>query len=220
MKTSLLLVAIFSLSYSFNQVIDSISISPTNPTTEDTIWIYVSSTFTSGDCQGSSEISIIDNIINSSSTHCIGMLTVICHDVDTFKINPLPEGNFHFFHTLSSGFGPIPCTPGIVADDSDTLIFTVEKKLDINKNDIENITISPNPITQNSFLKINNNKINIEKIEIFDATLRKVYSNRIFESNLLKSIELDLNQLNKGVYFIQLILKDNLKSKLIKVVKE
>ena len=53
------------------------------------------------------------------------MLTTICYNTDTFKINPLSTATYTFDLTLSSGFGGPPCTPGIVPDDYDTITFNV-----------------------------------------------------------------------------------------------
>jgi len=216
MKRLILFFTLLLSSICTSQVIDSIRISPQQPSTEDTITILVYSTFNSGGCEGTTSQSVINNEIYSNSIHCVGMLTVICHDIDTFKINPLPEGNYHFYHTLSSGSGPIPCSPGIVADDHDTLTFTVESKLGLDpiKNDF--IRIYPNPVTQKCMLSFDAKHTSFQSIHVRDISHRKVVEQEILNS---KQIELDLSTLTKGIYFCEIIGDKNV-SEVIKIMKE
>lgn len=79
------------------QFINSISTSPQQPTTSDTIYIYPTVSFGYRWVVKITQfISINGNNITASATHCLGMLTVICTTTDTFKIDPLPAGNYTF----------------------------------------------------------------------------------------------------------------------------
>ena len=104
----------------------ALTVSPTYPTETDTVYIYASLSFASSSCPLDVQShSILGNNIVASTQHCLGMLSAICYNTDTFKINPLSTGTYTFDLTLSSGFGGPPCTAGIVPDDYDTITFYV-----------------------------------------------------------------------------------------------
>ena len=106
--------------------ITNISCYPANPTTHDTIYLYVDCSFGSSSCDMlTSSHSVTGNTIFASSLHCLGMLTAMCNTTDTFIILPLSVGTYIFNMTLSSGFGGPPCTAGIVADDNQLFSFSV-----------------------------------------------------------------------------------------------
>jgi len=106
--------------------ITNISCYPANPTTNDTIYLYVDCSFGSSSCDMfTSSHSVTGNTIFASSLHCLGMLTAMCNATDTFMILPLSQGNYIFNMTLSSGSGGPPCTAGIVADDNQLFSFSV-----------------------------------------------------------------------------------------------
>jgi len=130
MKKLLLLALIFIFSFNaraqMSGSITNISCYPANPTTNDTIYLYVDCSFGSSSCNMlTSSHSVTGNTIFASSLHCLGMLTAMCNTTDTFMILPLSVGNYIFNMTLSSGFGGPPCTAGIVADDNQLFSFSV-----------------------------------------------------------------------------------------------
>ncbi len=130
MKKLLLLALIFIFSFNIQAQmlgsITNISCYPANPTTNDTIYLYVDCSFGSSSCDMlTSSHSVTGNTIFASSLHCLGMLTAMCNTTDTFMILPLSVGNYIFNMTLSSGFGGPPCTAGIVADDNQLFSFSV-----------------------------------------------------------------------------------------------
>ena len=104
----------------------SLTVSPTYPTETDTVYIFAELSFSSSDCELLAKIDYMSaNSITASTQHCLGMLSAICNTTDTFKFNPLTVGIYIFDLTLSSGFGGLPCTPGIIPDDYDTITFYV-----------------------------------------------------------------------------------------------
>ncbi len=130
MKKLLLLALVFIFSFNtraqMSGSITNISCYPANPTTNDTIYLYVDCSFGSSSCNMlTSSHSVTGNTIFASSLHCLGMLTAMCNTTDTFMILPLSVGNYIFNMTLSSGFGGPPCTAGIVADDNQLFSFSV-----------------------------------------------------------------------------------------------
>lgn len=126
MKTLITLTLIFVQSTLLAQHFNSIQVVPANPTTNDTILVIADMWFSSGTCdQAMQSVNVNGNSIYCSTIHCTGMLTVICYDVDTFKINPLPVGNYTTYLQVDAGGLPAPCTPGIVPGDSDSISFIV-----------------------------------------------------------------------------------------------
>ena len=130
MKKLLLLALVFIFSFNtraqMSGSITNISCYPANPTTNDTIYLYVDCSFGSSSCDMfTSSHSVTGNTISASSLHCLGMLTAMCNTTDTFMILPLSVGTYIFNMTLSSGFGGPPCTAGIVADDNQLFSFSV-----------------------------------------------------------------------------------------------
>ena len=127
--TRLVLSTIILLSYSKIMAqgsITGISCIPTNPTTSDTIYVYVNYSFSSSSCSlFSSYHNVVGNTVVASSLHCLGMLMAICNTTDTFVILPLSAGNYTFAMTLNAGFGSGGCTPGIVPTDTQTYNFSV-----------------------------------------------------------------------------------------------
>ena len=141
-----------------SQTIGSLNISPQNPTDQDHILLLAKSTFQSSDCDSSiSSLSINGNDIYVYSIHCLGMLSAICYDKDTFDVGILPPGNYKFIFSLDQGFLP-SCTPGIAPGPSDTLKFTVSPVTQTNEVfDKDAFSIYPNPTNGTlNFSNINN----------------------------------------------------------------
>ncbi|HIA36695.1 MAG TPA: T9SS type A sorting domain-containing protein [Flavobacteriales bacterium] len=208
-KTLTIVFCLFvcSLAQAQQGSITSLSISPTNPTISDTIFVYCDMQFGYSSCDlDNSAYTIVGNTIPASSHHCLGMLTAVCNITDTFKINPLSSGVYNFILTLTSGFGGAPgppCTPGIVPDDYDTVQFevidpTIIETINISKLDF---TFYPNPnegllhynISQDLFLS------NINEMVIFSSNGQEVLSNLIRDQK--GTIPLDLES---GIYFVRM----------------
>ena len=144
---TILTMIIFN-SESHAQFINSLSIYPTNPTSNDSIYLIGSCYFQSGTCnQKTLNYSIINETIDCDALHCIGMLTYICYDTDTFSVGKLPAGNYTYRYFVNAGFGNNPCTPGIVPGPSDSLNFTVTTASGISTPSMQEIAIGPNPCT-------------------------------------------------------------------------
>ena len=101
MKKLLLLALIFIFSFNtraqMSGSITNISCYPANPTTNDTIYLYVDYYFNASPCDMfTSSHSVTGNTIFASSLHCLGMLTAMCNTTDTFMILPLSVGTYIF----------------------------------------------------------------------------------------------------------------------------
>ena len=139
--------------------INGITISPSTPTELDSITVFIDLSFAYSDCPLEHKfISVLGNDIQSSSHHCQGSLASICDTRDTLLLAPLPVGTYKLIHSSTSGSGSVPCTPGFVVDDVDSIEFyvvnsalsSVTFKVDMN-NVTENFTNPEINGTFNSF---------------------------------------------------------------------
>ncbi len=176
------------------QTIISTTISPSYPTTSDTITLITECMFPSGSCDGAAILTAGGGpYIYADAMHCMGMLSVICTDYDTVQLAPLPAGQYHYIFTLSAGHG-IPCTPGIAVDDVDTISFFVDDATGIADPGSKNLfTVSPNP--SDGRMTIRNHSGEISQVSIL-SSLGKVVDS--FIMNETKDIDLP-----PGIYFIQ-----------------
>lgn len=172
----------------------SLTVSPTNPTSTDTIYVYADLMFPNSDCPLDMKThSVNGNTILASTLHCQGMLTAICNTTDTFKIDPLSAGTYIFDLTLSGGFGGPPCTPPFVADDNEAITFVVVNsgagigyvtELDLN--------IFPNPAS---------NTITLNK-PLEEVTCITTSDGRIVHYIDPGEIQVDITSLAPGSYFL------------------
>ncbi|HMT29337.1 MAG TPA: T9SS type A sorting domain-containing protein [Bacteroidia bacterium] len=185
------------------QFILSQTIIPANPTTNDTITILVSCAFPSGGCEEHTQGQFVNgNNISAFALHCLGPLSVICYDTDTFTIPPLAAGNYSFAFQLDAGFGPAPCSPGIVPGPTDTLNFTVTLATGIQDEIAEDVvSIYPNPSHENIWISSNENGALKGEIEIFSVEGKLISSHQLTE----RKQELSIKELQNGFYLVKLI---------------
>ncbi|MBL0342746.1 MAG: T9SS type A sorting domain-containing protein [Bacteroidetes bacterium] len=200
---SIALLFLILTSYkSQGQFIQSLTISPSNPTTADTITILAECAFPSGGCEEHTQGSFVNgSIISGFAIHCLGPLTVICYYTDTFQIAPLAAGNYSFIFQLDAGFGPSPCTPGIVPGPTDTLNFTVTLSSGQNNELLDkSFSVYPNPVNDLIYLTQSDSKSQHHTIEILSVDGKTVLTKPI--SNLSEPIS--VKELQNGFYFIKL----------------
>ena len=180
--------------------IDSLVVSPSNPTVNDSIKVIAYYTFTSSGCQlDAKSFSQAGNTINASSLHCIGMLSTICNSSDTFALNRMQAGNYSFKLSLSSGtlIGPsVTCTPGIIPDDSTSINFSVRPLL-TTSTELQNKAISfyPNPVQNRLYFKGLANQHTIRIANQLGQVVLKTTS--------ISTQGLDVSKLEQGIYFIE-----------------
>lgn len=201
-KTILILNFFFFSNIIFSQGITNISISPQNPTEIDTIILSVYQTYTSSGCPlHSKNISINNTQISSSSLHCIGMLTALCDEVDTFHLSPLNPGLYSYTHTMNSGFGMPDCTPGVQPNDIDSITFqvsSVSSSKEIFNNSL--VKIHPNPskgsfniickniITAKLFIyDLNGKLIHQQELEFGENNINVIFSSGIYLGKIFSS---------------------------------
>lgn len=108
------------------QSINSLTVYPTQPGVNDSVYLIANCNFPAGSCdQHTQGASISGNVISAWAIHCIGMLSVICNATDTINLGVLPAGNYTANFQLDHGMMPSPCTAGIVPGPSATTGFTV-----------------------------------------------------------------------------------------------
>jgi hypothetical protein len=197
------------------QSIQSLNVSPTYPTTNDSITIDAMCQFQFGGCDIKYQQQFINgNSLYGQAMHCLGMLTVICDETDVFKFAPLPAGTYTFHFQLDATQAMPPCIPGIVPGPIDTISFVV-----VNANSLpENSNLAINIFYANNQLHLlsNTNDFNnqVLNVEMMDITGKLVHAENIILNNNTAKIPTNIhNQLvivkvsdTKGNYFAKKIL--------------
>jgi hypothetical protein len=105
----------------------------------------------------------------------------------------LPDGDYEYYVVAC-------CANGCISDSSNHVVERVGvgvKEIE----EIEGITLHPNPTTGN--LVINHEKLEINGVDFFDVTGRNVGS-PITVSHFGNTMEWDISHLKTGVYFVQI----------------
>ncbi len=175
------------------------TMNPANPTSTDTIYIYADLQFNYSDCQlDQSSHSVSGQTIQADAHHCVGLLAAICYPTDTFKINPLPAGQYSFNLSITSGTAPAPCTPGIAIDHDSTIQFSVEPNTAWLKpeNPQSAFDIYPNPAKESITISTTTAITETAAIAIYDLNGRL-----ITETPFQTNIQPDLVA---GIYFVSI----------------
>ncbi|HYG49917.1 MAG TPA: T9SS type A sorting domain-containing protein [Flavobacteriales bacterium] len=197
MIKKIVFLLLFIPQVSKTQTISNIVLSPAAPGDNDTLTFYVYLDFPYMGCGGTAYGGITGNTITASALHCMGMLAALCSDVDTVIIPPQPAGSYHFYFTLSSGYGGPPCSPGIVPDDEDTLDFTISSTVGMDDmNQFVSMDVFPNP-SQGMFTIQTNVSLNRTETLFIRNELGEVIMNKPFNGKT--SLELP-----NGIYIISL----------------
>ena len=218
-----LLITLFLITNSIIQgyaqvSIDQITMSPINPTENDTIYFYVNKSFLEGPYSStSSTVFVVGDTIFVETRNCFsnGFLYLPFWNVlDTFKVNPLSSGNYTFKMQARAGSRPFfnpyygPCSYGIIPNDKDNFgkknfNFFVDISTGISTNGLgsDPLSIYPNPSKGKFFIKLNQ-ELNSSK----EKTIRLIsIDGRIvkeLKDNLENKLELELPG---GIYYLQLL---------------
>ena len=200
MKKIFFFVGFFIASLVHAQWINSLSVNPASPTTNDSVYVYADCSFTAGSCDQHTQGHFINvNNISAWALHCVGMLTFICPYTDTFALGTLPAGTYMFTFQLDEGHGTLPCTPGIVPGPSSTFSFTVSTatSTQVQKSSDGMISFFPNPVDDKMIFKTKS--LFFESVRIFNVEGKKIIE------QFLKSSESQIysGDLTPGIYFLE-----------------
>ena len=186
------------------QWINSFTVNPANPTTNDTITVLVDVSFPSGSCPlDQKTLSVNGQQVSAYALHCLGVLSVICPAVDTFRIDPLPAGNYTFTFQVDAGALPIPCTPGIVAGPVDSVKFTVSPAVGLTEEEVPEFTTYPNPASAEVRFDFGELAVVPNFIEVYTVDGKQILLQRVSSAKPA----LDVSGLANGNYVVR-ILKD------------
>lgn len=201
-KTSVFIVLIFRLIDSYSQTIDTLY---TINKTHNSVEIVCKSVWFNSSCDlDSFSLESEDNCIKLNTYHTIGAWTAICHSLDTFTLSNIPEKNYKLVYKVL-------WSQDTSYNDSDTLYFTIGNPASINENTNPNISVYPNPFTNE--IVIANVTQNWSATELKSLTFKiytllgkEIYSHEILQSYLLLNdgIKINCSQLPKGIYFLEI----------------
>jgi hypothetical protein len=200
MKKSILFVpTMIATVSSFAQQIDSLVFVPANPTTTDTVIMYVYGTYPNSSCTGTATAVVSGTTITGVAFHCQGMLTAICNDVDTVQLGVLAAGTYTVNVSLSAGFGTFPnCSPPIVPNDNIQTTLTVLTPTGIATPARPVFSLAPNP-SSGEFI------ITDEFIQQDDELLMYSVDGRLVKRFSLQTSRTVINAtLSSGIYFVVL----------------
>ncbi|MDF3029158.1 MAG: hypothetical protein K0S23_3465 [Fluviicola sp.] len=179
----------------FGQIpaIDSLILIPENPNTGDEIKLICYSTFPTGGCDmQNSSVTIQGDQITVSMEHEPGMLTYICHNVDTISLGDLNPGDYELHANLI-----IQPMDEIV--DSDSLFFSVDAQLRIDEHsDTGSLSVYPNPFDRE--LQIQTDAV-IEEVEISSVSGQKISVNK---EHIPVDKTIDTSDLKNGIYLLKM----------------
>lgn len=191
-------LVLFSLSMQ-SQTIMQLYTVPSNPTTNDQVQVVAEMMFSSASCDEKSLAvsNMGGNRFDAGGMHCVGMLSVICNDNDTFLLGQLTAGTYRFFLQEDMGMLPAPCSPGIVPGPIDSIDFTVTLATGIDENGANGITLFPNPVVSSVNLSdlVPQRELNLK---LFSLKGQEVYNGYIRNGDAI-----DLSYLIEGVYIAE-----------------
>lgn len=190
---------VFPSSPVLGQWIQQLSVIPAVPVSTAPVSVVASLAFPSGDCN-----SKVMNVIQTSpgrfeatSLHCLGMLTFICNDADTFDLGLLPPGDYRFVLKLDAGMLPAPCTPGTFNTAYDSVDFTVTVPGALSENESPGFSFFPNPAV--SLLNVSLKQASVGASLVIRATDGKILKTFPVSTT---TAQLDLSELAEGIYLI------------------
>lgn len=189
---------LFSLSMQAQTIMQLYTV-PANPTTNDQVMVVAEMMFPSASCDEKflAVTNMGGNRFDAGAMHCVGMLSVICNDNDTFLLGQLTAGTYRFFLQEDMGILPAPCSPGIVPGPVDSIDFTVTLATGIDEIGDNGINIFPNPVV---------NTVTLSDIVPERDLVLKLFSlngQEIYSGDVRNGDAIDLSYLNEGIYIAE-----------------
>lgn len=192
------------------QHIDSVRMSPKNPTSNDSTIFLVYVGFPSSYCYDKIHgTQITNNTITNISQYCYGSYMVVCHNVDSVKVPKLSPGSYTFHYVLQSSLQVFGCSTYTPTDSLD-FPFSINYPLGIDNHSIPNIF---------NITDFDNRKIIVRMSESKKSILfiYNLLGNKLFEISL-NSIESEISvNLTKGLYLVKVSTEDG-KSQTKKII--
>jgi len=218
MKKLLLLFVMLNLFHQLSAqgTITGFQLIPSSPTVNDPVKVIADVMFTSGDCQLAQQgHSTTAERTDAYAHHCIGALTVICTTTDTFELGALSAGNHTFVLTLTSGGGPVPCTPGIVPDDKDSITFTVDPGVGLQEVIAQISSLYPNPASTSIQLSVGSSSWQGATASVYNSIGELLFQSTI--KNQTSTI--NIATLISGIYYIHLQTEECVAVKKFEVIR-
>ena len=195
------LVVLLSMNVKAQSIL-SLEISPSNPSTTDTIKVISYTSFGSSPSNFESSSVVFDNdTIIISASHSCGMLSMPATSRDTFSIGQLSEGFYELrYHVACSD------TPTFYG--GDTINFNVQQATSsqtLNNLD-DGFLVYPNPATNEIKIDLKTNSKSRYEINFYSMLGQKVKT--INQKN--EKITIDISDLTDGVYFIVISDENNI----------
>lgn len=199
MKKILFIPLLFIGLLARGQMIQQITVLPAQPTVNDSVLVLVQSAFSSGSCnEGSRNLSQISAYYHEADAiHCLGILSVICYDTDTFQLGLLPAGQHTCAVTIKNGFLPVPCIPAAQPGVRDSVQFTVSSAAGLDQVWAAGFKVFPNPAHDNIY---------IEQLQRSDTGRYVVYDGLgkpVLTVLGAPAGGLDISVLSAGIYWIR-----------------
>ncbi len=183
------------------QSILQLYVDPPQPTSATPVNVIADLQFLSGDCVDKTlNIFQTGNRFEANSLHCLGLLTVICYDSDTFQLGLLAPGNYRFVLQVDAGYGFPPCVPGTAPGPVDSIDFVVTVAGGLQQPGTQSFKIFPNPGTTDFNIIFQGMNFKRE-IHIRDITGALVFLSPAVNSEM----KLNAGMLSKGLYFIEVL---------------
>lgn len=211
------LIVVFLFVRSFAQWtvgVDSVQMYPPQPTSFDSVYFRFFNSFGSGGCYDHQNFLTINNkMIKSISEYCLGNYFYVCHDVDSFWLNPLEPGFYTLNYVLK--IDSWPGCENFITLDSVFVPFYVQSQGYVGEYILREDCIDCKDLSNGGFILVNRDCISKNSHLIISDVLGKVlYSQKINQkTNQVKLV------LDRGIYFITLFTDNKKVSKKIMISK-
>lgn len=190
------LVMAFILSFGLqaqNAWINSMSIIPSQPATNNQVFLVVNASFTSGSCEQAVQYTtLFGNLINIQAGHNLGPLAYICTSIDTIPIGQLAAGSYSVLYNLSVNGQTV----------TDSLSFTVIHPTGMHELNGQIITLYPNPASDYIKIMVNEEQIPND-ITLIDQNGRLIPTNFLnLNQGVCKELFLDIKPIQNGIYYL------------------
>jgi hypothetical protein len=188
------------------QSVNSIVISPTHPTENDTISIISDFSY-HGNCAFGlvyTYNSLIDSLIFILPTYCGYWDTSLCNSVDTFKVGPYPAGSYPVRIEYHQGsVCPISNFDATIYQLDTFVVISGTTKVNPAHNQCFQINIYPNPACDHIIISSEY----FSKTDDYQLIINNIFGQQVFCCTIdQKQVYLDLSEWGgKGVYFMRIL---------------